>query len=187
MAAEALDGEGLRAAVIGASGDARVRAMLATAEVTAAATAAYWEASHGGVRGYAVTVALCAEDLATLDASPATRDLLESGFAVAVGATPDRAMVALTTRWNRRGVAHGGTYREVARTAVEVTLAEALRRYGATRGDGCVVPAGLHIDEAGEVLDVSTRAPVDRRVRPSIKAALAAMLGPQLTVRWSVR
>nr|MBK7067896.1 hypothetical protein [Deltaproteobacteria bacterium] len=187
MPAETLDGEALRRAVILASGDARVRAMLETAEVAAAEAGVRWEASHGEVRGYAVTVALCAEDLATLDASPATRDLLERGFAVAVATAPDRSMTALGTRWNRRGRVTVATYREVARRSVEVTLDEALRRYRDALDPRAPLPDELRVDEDGGVVTVSARAPLDRAARQPIEAALASLLGPSLQVRWRAR
>ena len=187
MPAEALDGGALRHAVIGASGDARLRAMLEAADVTAVAAPVRWEASHGTVQGYAVTVALCAEDLATLDASPATRDLLEHGFAVAVAAAPTRALTALRTRWNRRGIERLGTYREVARTSVEVSLDEAVRRYRLARAEDPGAPAGLRVEELGDGVSVSTAAPVDRRARQPIEATLASLLGHVATVRWRVR
>lgn len=187
MPAEGPDGAALRAAVIGASGDARVRAMLESAEVTAVAAAARWEASHGAVQGYAVTVTLCAEDLAALDASPSTRDLLERGFAVAVAASPDRSMTALATRWNGRGLLRPGTYREAARASVEVTLDDGLRRYLSTLGAGADLPAELRAEESPVGATVSARAPLDRRARRAVEAALASMLGPGTDVRWAVR
>ena len=187
MPAETLDGEALRYAVIGASGDARLRSMLAAADVTEVVASARWEASHGTVQGYAVTVAFCVEDLATLDASPATRDLLEHGFAVAVAAAPTRALTALRTRWNGRGIAPLETYREAARTSVEVSLDEAVCRYRAARGEHPEALAGLRVEEAGDGVHVSTVEPVEHRARQPIEAALAALLGRPATVRWHVR
>jgi hypothetical protein len=185
VAADRLDGEALRAGVIAASQDPRVRAMLGAAEVTAVATEARWEASEGGVRGYAVELALCAEDLAALDASPGTRDLLEHGFAVAVAASPRRSMVSLRTRWNGRGAAHAGTYREVARAAVEVTLEEGLRRYASARGEGLTTPDGLRVTVTPARIEVRTDQPVARDGRRRLEEALRAMLGPGRVVRWS--
>lgn len=187
MAAETLDGEALRQAVIVASGDARVRLMLGAAEVSAVDAGVRWEASHGAVNGYAVTVELCAEDLATLDASPSTRDLLERGFAVAVAGSPDRSMTALSTRWNHRGRVPEGPYREVAWRSAPVTLDEALRRYRATLDPGEVVPADLHLEDEGARVTVSSDAPLDRGSRQPIEAALASLLGPARELRWRVR
>jgi hypothetical protein len=184
VAAEAIDGEALRRAVIAAAGDARLRAMLETAEVAAVAAGARWEASHGAVHGYAVTVGLCAEDLATLDASPATRDLLERGFAMAMASAPDRSMTALATRWNRRGTAHGGSYREVARSSDAVTLDEALRRYGEVAG-WASLPADLHVDEHRGGVRVRAAAQLDRTAQRLIEAALASLLGAGKDVSWS--
>lgn len=187
MAAETLDGEALRQAVIVASGDARVRQMLGPAEVSAVDAGVRWEASHGVVSGYAVTVALCAEDLATLDASPSTRDLLERGFAVAVAASPDRSMTALGTRWNRRGRVPEGPYREVAWRSAPVTLDEALRRYRATLDPSAELPSDLHAEDEGARVTVSADAPLDRVARQPIEAALASLLGPSREIRWRVR
>ena len=184
MPAEAIDGEALRRAVIAAAGDARVRAMLEAAEVAAVAAGARWEASHGAVHGYAVSVGLCAEDLARLDASPATRDLLERGFAMAMASAPDRSMTALATRWNRRGTARGGSYREVARSSDAVTLDEALRRYGEVAGWPSL-PTDLQVEEDRGGVRVRTAAPLDRAAQRLIEAALASLLGAGRTVSWS--
>lgn len=187
MAAEELDGGALRQAVINACGDARVRAMLESADVTAVAADSRWEASHGAVQGYVVTVALCAEDLGLLDASPATRDLLEHGFAVAVGSAPDRAMTALSTRWNRRGAVRVESYRDIAHGSIEVSLEEALHRYRQTLEAGAVVPSDLFVEEVGVGVSVSSPAPLDARARQLIESALASLLGGKRNVRWSVR
>lgn len=184
MAAEAIDGEALRRAAIAAAGDARLRAMLETAEVAAVAAGARWEASHGAVHGYAVTVGLCAEDLAALDASPATRDLLERGFAMAMASAPDRSMTALATRWNRRGIARGGSYREVARASDAVTLDEALRRYGEVAGWG-PVGAGLRVEERRGGVRVRAAAQLDRGTQRVVEAALVSLLGAGHDVTWS--
>jgi len=187
VAAESLDGEALRQAVIVASGDARVRQMLGSADVSAVDAGVRWEASHGAVSGYAVTVALCAEDLATLDASPATRDLLERGFAVAVADSPGRSMTALSTRWNHRGRVPEGPYREVAWRSAPVSLDEALRRYLATIDPGEEFPSDLRVEDDGVRVTASSAAPLDRGARQPIEAALASLLGPSREVRWRVR
>jgi hypothetical protein len=186
VAAEALDGEALRLAVIASGPPSTVAALLASAEVSAA-PGARWESSHGAVQGYAVAVALCAEDLAALDASPSLRDLLERAFAGAVGAVPGRSMTALAARWNRRGALHVTTYREASTGSVAVTLDEALRRYEAARAGGAPLRGDLRVEEALGVVLASTATAIDRRARAPVEAALASMLGAHVRVRWSVR
>ncbi|MDB4932772.1 MAG: hypothetical protein JWM10_5256 [Myxococcaceae bacterium] len=186
MPAEALDGEALRLAVIAAGPPPPVAGMLGAAEVRAGA-GARWESSHGAVQGYAVTVALCAEDLAAVDASPSARDLLERAFAAAIGATPGHALTALAARWNRRGAVRVTTYREAATAAVAVTLDEGLRRYHRARGEGGALPDDLRLEEALGVVLASTTSKVARRERAPVEAALASMLGADVKVRWSVR
>lgn len=161
--------------------------MLESASVEAVEAGVRWEASHGEVRGYAVTVALCAEDLATLDASPATRDLLERGFAMAVATAPDRSMTTLGTRWNRRGRVTVASYREVAIRSVEVSLEEAVQRYCEALDPRAPSPGGLRIDEEKGGVIVTSGAPLDRAARQPIAAALASLLGPSLHVSWRVR
>jgi hypothetical protein len=185
VAADALDGEALRLAVI-AAGAPEIRAMLGPAEVTAVASTR-WESSPGPVQGYAVTVALCAEDLAAVDASPGARDLLERACALAVGATPDHAMTSLVARWNRRGAVRVTTYREAATTSVAVTLGEALRRYLAVSDDDVVGPDELWVEEVVGGVVATTPRTARRPERGRVELALAALLGARTAVRWSVR
>ncbi len=86
------DADALHRAAIAAAPDPRLRAMLATATVTVAAENPPWAASHGSVQGYAVAVALCAEDLAAVDVSHSLRDQLVRAFAAAVAASRHHAL-----------------------------------------------------------------------------------------------
>ncbi len=171
------DADALLRAAVAAAPDPRLRSMLATAVVTVAPENKPWAASHGSVQGYAVAVALCAEDLAAVDASHSLRDQLVRAFAAAVVSSRHHALSSVATRWNRRVHAHTTTYRDVAHDSAGVTLAEGLRCYlGADAGTF----SAHEEDEA-----VTVRAPsTDRGTRPRVEAALRSMLGPKVSVRW---
>ena len=186
MAADEIDGEALRRAAIDAASDAGLRAMLEAATVTAAAAGGRWESSHGAVQGYRVTVALCAEHLGAIDGSPAARDLLERAFAVAVAAGAGRAMTALDARWSRRGIAHEGSYRGGARSTVDITLAEGLRRFLQARGDARAGD-GVDVEEVGGRVVASAQAPWPPGARRPVEAALRGLLGDGCDVRWRTR
>ncbi len=152
--------------------------MLATATVTVAPENQPWAASHGSVQGYAVAVALCAEDLAAVDTSHSLRDQLVRAFAAAVAASRHHSLSSVVTRWNRRVRADTATYRDAAVDSTEVTLAEGLRCYLAADAGSLAA----HEDGA----TVTVRAPsIDRRARPKVEAALRSMLGPKVSVRWA--
>lgn len=175
MPADHPDGEALRVAALVAAPDPRVRAMLATADVAVAPEGRPWDASHGPVQGYAVTARVCAEDLAALAASPSLHDELVRAFAAAVAASRDHSLASVATRWNRRVHAHGGTYREAALDSVEVPLEEGLSRY-------LDAPAPALRERDGGVEAVA--ASLDRHARERVEAALRAMLGARVSVRW---
>ena len=181
MAVEEVDGEALRRAVIAAAGDARVCSMLETADVTAVA-AVHWEASRGAVQGYGVVVALCVEELAAVDASPATRDALERSFAQAVAADDAHAMTSLATRWNGREVVRVTNYRDSAMRSAEVGLDAALRRYLAIV-DGADAGA-WRVEEHEGVCRASATPSPDRAGRQRVERALGSLLGPTVKVEW---
>lgn len=173
------DADALHRAAIAAAPDPRLRAMLATATVTVAAENPPWAASHGSVQGYAVGVALCAEDLAAVDVSHSLRDQLVRAFAAAVAASRHHALSSVTTRWNRRVRSDAATYRDAAVDSTEATLAEGLRRYLGADADTYAA------HEEGTTVAVRAPSTTDRRARPKIEAALRSMLGPKVSVRWA--
>lgn len=181
MPADVLDGEDLRLAAVASAYDPRLRAALAVASVTVSRDGPPWAASHGPVQGYAVEVALCAEDLAAVDASPSLRDLLVRAFATAVAASRGRSLSSATTRWNGRVRAHATAYRDAAVESADAGLDEGLGRYLDASGS----PRPLGVGEVGHDGVEVDGGPTDRRARDRVEAALRSMLGPEVRVRWA--
>lgn len=180
MPADAIDGDDLRRAAAATATDPRLRAALATAVVTVTPDGPPWAASQGPVQGHAVDVALCAEDLAAVDASPSLRDLLVRAFANAVASSRGRSLTSAATRWNRRVRAHATAYRDAAVESVEADLGEGLGRYLDASG----APHPSDVSETAKDLVEAHGDSLDRRARARVEAALRSMLGPGVSVRW---